>query len=186
MATIRLWLFRGLAIIAAVLMLVSVKMPWWTADVSTEASTPSGVTAFTVSLYQYGIPSSMGASFYSTDVTPFFQTILAWVYIGVSIGLILLSTWLKGKKGKWLLGGIGLVYVAYAVIALVLITIRTKDYGISLQGHTYVEQYLASIDTGLHLGYYLTYASGLACIVLAVFRDRILGKGKLNALKTGN
>ena len=100
MSSIRVWLFRGLVAIAAGLMITSAIMPWWIAEVwpETEVESP-----FTIEVYQYGIPRAQGTEYISTDITPFYQTVLAWVYLAASAGLILFSTWLKGRKGQFLI-----------------------------------------------------------------------------------
>ena len=176
MVTLREWLFRVLVLATAGLMLVSVILPWWTAEVNSEASTPSGITSFTVNLYQYGIPKGFGASFFILDVTPRYQTVVALSYIGVSICFMLLSTWSRRRQSRWLLGGIGLGYIAYCVATLVLISIRVKNYDISIQGNTYLDQMLAHVNTKFQTGYYLAYGAGFLCIILAGLKEVILGK----------
>ena len=107
---------------------------------------------------------------------------LAWVYLAASAGLILFSTWLKGRKGQFLLGGIGAIYIAYAAIAVfIVIANRIADFGVPLQGQAvYFDQVFVLIDTRLLFGYNLTYAAGGMCIVLALLRDTIIGKPKLS------
>ena len=111
----------------------------------------------------------------------FYQTVLALVYIAVSVGLMLFSTWLRGKNGRWLLGGIGLSYIAYAAIAIfVVVANRTADLGISLTGwsstpHQNAVEVTVSYFASLEMGYYLAYAAGGVCIALALLRNRIAG-----------
>ena len=103
---------------------------------------------------------------------------IAWIFLAASVGLILYSTWLKGRKGEWLLGGVGLIYIAYAVIFIVWVAIRTGDFDISLQGWSTIEreEQAVSAFASLQPEYYLTYASGLTCIALALLRNKIVGK----------
>ncbi len=179
MSSIRVWLFRGLVAIAAGLMVTSAIMPWWIAEVLPETET---VSPFTIEVYQYGIPRAQGSEYISTDITPFYQTVLAWVYLAASAGLILFSTWLKGRKGQFLLGGIGAIYIAYAAIAVfIVIANRSADFGVPLQGQAvYFDQVFVLIDTRLLFGYNLTYAAGGMCIALALLRNIIVGKPKLS------
>ena len=181
MSNFRVWLFRGLVAAAAGLMVTSVIMPWWTANILTPRVGPEP-EILVINIYQYGIPRSPSAGYWATDVTPFYQTVLAWIYIAASVGLILFSTWLKGRKGQFLLGGVGLIYIAYAAIAaFVVIAGRTGDFGISLQGLSAFKHQgheLIAIAS-LRFGYYLAYASALTCIALALFRDTIVGRAKL-------
>ena len=185
----RVWLFRSLVAVAAGLMLVSFIMPWWTAnlDVMAEIKDP-------IRIYGHGLQHNLVElrQYIETDETPFYQTVLAWVFIAASVGLILFSIWLKGKKGRWLMGGIGLIYIAYVAIAVfVVISGRLGELGIQLQGPTFVPGYLhpeamtggvpygANMHTTLRFGYYLAYIAGGMCIVLALLRNIITGRPKL-------
>ena len=114
----RVWLFRGLVAAAAGLMMVSFIMPWWTAnlDVVAEFKDP-------IRIYGHGLQHDLVdlREYIIQDETPFYQTVLAWVFVAVSAGLILLSSWLKGRKGSWLLGGIGLIFISYTAIAVFVV-----------------------------------------------------------------
>lgn len=174
MSSFRLCLFRGLVAVATGLMVTSFIGPWWTTDIKHEIV---GFVA-TVNIYPYGIPSTEAASqLWAADITPLYQTVLAWAYLGISVGLILYSTRLRGRKGRWLLGGIGLSYIAYAAIAVIWIAIRTGDFGISLQGHSSIVHPggVGDAYAGLQSGYYLALAVGVICVGLAIARDRITG-----------
>lgn len=180
MYLLRLWLFRILVLAAAALMLTSAILPWWTAHIevmSEQAIREVGEVSFTVELYQHGIPDNPAREYFRADITPSYQITLAWVYMGVSVGLIALSAFLKGKKGRWLLSIAGLVYIAYAVIAIFLIINRTGFYQIPVQGIMVGEMDDYTIETSFHIGYYLAYVSGIACLVLALLRDKILMRG---------
>lgn len=184
MDSFRLWLFRGLVAIAAGVMVISFTMPWWTANLAEVPIEDS------IRVYGYGFFHELAGVYLYPDIplegylnpyeTPFYQTVLAWVYLAASVGLILFSTWLKGRKGGWLLGGIGLVYIAYATIAAIQVAIGSGNLDISLQGVSFIpprEQYV-EVYASLRLGYYLAYAAGGLCIALALFRNRITGKLK--------
>ncbi len=177
MAFLRAWLFRVLVLAAAAIMLLSAVMVWWTSSTEILAHAHSGIDAFTVSLYQHGIPDNFAREYFRADITPSYQVTLAWVYMGVSIALILLSMFLKGRKGRWLLGITGTVYIIYAVVALFLIIDRTGFYSVPLQGEVFTEGESIT-QTGFHPGYYLAYASGLLCLILALLRDKILVKNE--------
>ena len=181
----RVWLLRGLVAVAVGLMITSAIMPWWICTITIpyeEISKP-----LHIEIYQYGLQHDLVQlrDHIEADETPFYQTVLAWVYIAASVGLILYSTWLKGRKGKWLLGGIGFSYIAYAAIAVIWIAIRTGDFGIKLlglssqsyEGTVYVS---VSHNASLEPGYYLAYAAGLLCIALALLGNKITGRPKLN------
>lgn len=177
MGSWRLWLFRGLVAIIAGLMIASFIMPWWIADFG---------GGHTVNIYGYGLSHNLEelASYVAGDITPFYQTVLAWIYLTASVGLILFSTWLRGRKGQLLLGGIGLIHIAYVAIAVfVVISGRLADFDISLQGWSTLGESImtASVYTTLRFGYYLTYVAGGMCIALALLRDIIVGRPNLSA-----
>ncbi len=182
MSSFRVWLFRVLVAIAASLMIASFIMPWWIAEITHDIMV--GLHGI-IEVYSYGLSHNLVefADYVAADETPFYQTVLAWVYLAVSAGLILLSTWLKGRKGRWLLGGTGLIYIAYAAIAaFIVIANRTGDFGILLQGWSTMkggggfEQHTVNVFTSLQFGHYLAYAAGGLCITLALLRDTIVGK----------
>ena len=172
----RLWLFRSLVAIAVGLMIASFIMPWWTANVFA----PNNVNIpDAIRIYGHGLQHDLIQlrEYVEADETPIEQTVLAWVYMAVSAGLIMFSTWLKGGKGRWLLGGLGLIYIAYAAIAaFVVISGRLGDWGFSLQGWSYLEEIDAGINASLRFGYYLSYIAGGLCIILALLRGIIAGR----------
>lgn len=171
----RVWLFRTLVAAAAGLMVTSAIMPWWVAKISAITND------YTVTVYQYGIPYSSGASEWRADLTPGYQLALGHIYIAVSIGLLLFSTWIKGARGRWLLGGVGLIYIVYASIAIVWCAVRAQHYGILLQGYSLLfteEKTQAPVyaNAAIQLGYYLALVSGFVLIILALLRNLIAGK----------
>ena len=175
MVTIRLWLFRILVFAAAAVMLISAIMPWWKTSVEILANAPSGISYFEVLLYQYGIPDNFAREYFRQDITPSYQVTLAWVYMGASIALILLSAFLKGKKDRWLLGITGSVYIIYAIACIIIMIGRTSAYDVPLQGEVFIEGQSLK-QTGFQVGYYLAYTAGLACVLLAVLRNKITGR----------
>jgi hypothetical protein len=166
--------------LAAVLMMVSFAMPWWSVHIS-EVPFKDAVT-----IYGYGFRHNLVElrTYVVGDETPLYQTVLAWVYVALSAVLMLFSTWLKGAKGRILLGCIGLSYIAYAVVAIFVVTAgRIADFNISLLGSSsmiyhYVIDVVVGYDAGLRPGYYLAYAAGGMCLLLAVVRNFITGSAK--------
>lgn len=177
----RIWLSRVLVFASIVLMIVSFTMPWWTAVFTGQHGVVTTVSAGTINIYGWGLRHNLIqlASYVQADVTPFYQTVLAWIYLGMSAGLAILSTWLRGIKGTLLLGGIGLIYIIYVIIAVFnVISNRVEDFSIPLQGATakFVEQNFVFIETSLQPGYYLVYAAGGLLILLALLRFIIIDK----------
>ncbi len=172
------WIFFFLVISIAILMLVSFSMSWWTAYIS-----EARISGASVQIYGYGLRHSLNqlSLYIAEDETPVYQTVLAWIYLAVNIGLILASSVLKDWKGKWLLASVGIAYIAYAAVAVfVVIANRIEELGVSLQGWSTLSTRqgywgTVSIFSSLQFGYYLAYITGLLCIVLALFRNRIKG-----------
>jgi hypothetical protein len=171
----RTWIFRILVAAAVVLMLVSFSMPWWTTD----GTASSG--SFFIRIYGHGLQHNMDQlqEYIAADETPAYQTALAWVYVGVSSAIALLAAWLKGKKSMFLLGVVGLGYIAYALAAVFMVVKnRLADSGIALQGVTdtgLYKQLGMSFDSGITTGFYLALAAGAAFIVLALLSKVIRG-----------
>jgi hypothetical protein len=179
MAKRRVWFFRGLVAIAAALMVVSVIMPWWTCIIEHSQYGYQG----TITIYQYGIPNAPLEI--AGDITPLYQTLLALTYIMVSVGLMIWSTRLETRKGQLLLGGIGLSFIVYAAVAaFVVIAQRVADFGGVLQGYSEIRavayQEPVIITTSLRFGYYLAYAAGGMCLVLALLQNVILDRPRIN------
>lgn len=180
----RPWLFRILVVVAAGLMVISFAMPWWTASIDHVSRGRVGE----IEIYAHGLRHTLVqyASWMANDETPFYQTVIAWVYLAASVGLMFYSTWLKGKKGQLLLGGVGLIYIAYAVIAIfVVIGNRTPDFGVSLEGWSQLkvvteefEEEWVDVRSSLPLGSFLAYAAGGMCIALALLRGIIVAGPK--------
>ncbi len=175
----RIWIFRMLVIASSALMISSFYMPWWIAVFTKGLSSSTG----SVDIYGWGLSHSLTllAGYVTEDVTPLYQSIIAWVYMGISVCLALGSTWLKSKKGQLILGGIGAVYMLYTAIAVfVVISNRIAYDHIPLQGSTVItlqnQMDFITVESGLCPGYYLAYAAGGLLIVLALIRGMIAGK----------
>ncbi len=176
----RAWLFRTFLIAIIMLMFVSFAKPWWTTDIDV-------LTNEAIKIYGFGIPSVLGdlSNYIQTDKTPFYQIVIAWIYLVSSMAIALMSTWVKGIRGKLMLGGVGLAYLLYALVAIfVVVSNRLDDFNIPLQGTTLLtmEYFNVSIVSNLRFSFYLACASGILFIILAFFRDSITGEkiGKNN------
>ena len=174
----RVWLYRSLVLIAAALVVVSFAMPWWTVDVKISGSHTG------VQIYGYGLRHNlMNLRMYiAADETPAYQTALAWGFAGLISVLALLSAFIKGWRGRLLLGGAGLAYAAYATVAVfVVVANRVPDFNVAFTGwstDTYAD--IQTIDvtyfSSIGAGYYLASAAGGLCLVLALARGLISGR----------
>ena len=109
-------------------MIASFVMPWWKCTVNSGNH---------ILIYGWGLRHNLVelASSLADDVTPFYQTALAWVYLALSVLIVLLSLQLKGKRSVLLTAFIGLGYITYAAVAgFAVIAPRVAEFDIDLQG----------------------------------------------------
>jgi hypothetical protein len=176
-----IWIFRLLVVIGCGLMLVSFGLPWWQAsrlDVRSYTGNISVTNAITI--YGFGLRHNLVqlASYLTSDLTPLYQTILAWSYIVVSICLALASTWLGRIKGTLLLGFTGIGYIAYVVIAgNVIISNRLTGLGFAAQGVSTTSSAgaIITMQAEFTAGYYIALAAGGLLFTLAMLRYLIKG-----------
>lgn len=182
MNSVRAWVFRALVLIAAAAMVVSFVKPWWSCRIHSvweEQELDKDLEIFAwgfrpdvITLKQY----------VAGDVTPLSMVRLAWGYLAVSVLLAVGSTWLKDNKGRWLLALVGLVYIVYAVAGILWIRQRTWErFGIKLHGYTYLyDTGGIDINARVLLGYYLAPISGILFVLLALLRNVIVGKSRID------
>lgn len=197
MSSIRIWLFRGLVVVAAVLMIISFILPWWGMDILALGEDVVIIHPFGLShsFEEYAVYIGEYESFIEGAEMPVWFAPLMWTYLGACVAALLYGSWigekevkigkLKFKWAKLLMGGVGLSYIIVAVVAVILAAIRTGDfYGVSLLGYTWVE-IQHPIESGvvgsLQPGYFMAHGVGLLCIALALLRDKIIGKPKPSA-----
>ncbi len=174
----RLWLFGILVAIAAGLMIAAFALPWWTGDVTSIFEDEP------VNIYGWGLPEP-GIELYqlhlATDITPAWQTQLAWAYVGVSVIAALVSTVLKGVKGQMLLGLVGIGLLAYALIAVFFVISgrlgELGEAGLVLQGTSvYANEYgVVTVDASLRFWFYLACITGILFNILSFLKPRITG-----------
>jgi hypothetical protein len=173
-----LWekLYYGLCLIVSILMIVSFSLPWWSCTIQ--------ATKW-VKIYGWGLTHNLVdlASSIAQDITPVYQIILAWVYLAVCVGIIALSAWKLNKKNNYLsilmLVIAGASYIAYAAIAgFMVIANRVEIFGINLTGQTLIKvnSWMTVINSKFDIGFYLAFAAGFLCMLLAVFRFFVAGK----------
>ncbi len=188
MSRARVWLLRSLVIVGAGLMLLSWFLPWWGCRVP-----PEYFVKDVVVIHPWGLEQNLGpyAQYIYGSEMPVWFAPLAWIYLGICIALLLFSLLAKEKAvslGKFkfslpqvLIGGVGLSYIVVVVIAVIVIAIRAGDFfDTPLQGHIFIDLGEAGLVVGawtsLRLGYWLACAVGPFCVVLALLRDKIIGK----------
>jgi hypothetical protein len=159
----RKWIIRGLTVAAAISMIVSFSLVWWTADFG------SGQT---VQIFGWGLRDNLPvqlAAYITAERTPVYQTVIAWVYLSLSVIMILISAFIQGKKRAILLGIAGTGYIIYALVAVfVVISNKISEFNVPLQGIVRPSA-LVSIHTSIYPGFYLACFTGAAYILLALF-----------------
>ena len=165
----RIWIYRILVVIACGLMLVSFLLPWWSTGMVVQGFSRQDNA---IQVFGYGLKHQLNQlePYILDDVTPFYQNVLAFVYLGVSLAAAAGSILIKGRKGAFLLLLCGLGYLAYMLAAT--ITQRLGDFGIAMQGWSTISNQVrkVSFESSLGLGYYLAYASSILLTALATLR----------------
>jgi hypothetical protein len=173
----RAWVFRIIVAAMAGLIIYSFFTPWWTINVQIDPD--SGAlpqVPDVVRIYAYGLRSELtqNENMVEPFLTPPYQTVAAYVFLGVSLLLILFSTWLRGVKGQLLLGISGLVYIGYGLgFFLMLKKGLDSMSGIvwPMQGQFYIQASLITTDLKPALAY-LVIAGG-ALVLLALLRPAV-------------
>ncbi len=172
-----IWIYRGLILIACALFFISFVMPWWSTHITIQGFAQQ---LNAVQIFGYGLKHTLlqYKVYILDDETPLWQTILAFLYMIVSLVLVNASTWIKNKKGFWLLFICGLGYIIYILAATYIISQRLDTFGLILQGETRVSFNVRNVtfQSALRPGYYLAFASGVILVILAFLRDAFMKK----------
>ncbi len=184
MKNTRVWLFRFFILVIIALMFVSWFLPWWLCDIP--------AAQLWVEVHPWGLEHNLGiySSYIEGSDMPAFFAPLMWAYLSLAVLALLLSLVIKDKQIKlwkikanlpsFIIGLVGFSYIVVAITAAVVISIRTADfYGTKLIGHTVVDltyPLISDAYSSLQLGYWLVCGTGLLCMVLALFRKKIIGE----------
>jgi hypothetical protein len=161
-----IWLFRFITLLACISVIYSFTRPWWICYFGV------GKGNF-ISIYGWGLRENLKSlsSFVANDVTPQWQINVAWVTIGISCILALLSTWIKKLGGVLLMGLTGAGLIAYPIVTIhIVIAHRLLFFKIALQGPSTV-QGMVQVSAHLTNWHYLTLIGGALLIILALFRQ---------------
>ncbi len=126
---------------------------------------------------------------------PGFFAPLMWAYLVVAVAVLLVSLFLKERTLKvknfafslprFLVFAVGASYIIFALVFLVYAYIRVSTLGVEFLGISYVtipEFHLgAESISDFEPGFKVACFVGPLCVVLALLRDKIIGKPKLNA-----
>jgi hypothetical protein len=172
----KIWLYRILVVLGCGLMVVSFALPWWQAgQFDAQSYTAKTSVSDAITIYGFGLRHNLVQleTYISSDETPLYQSVLAWGYIVVSVVLALASTYIKGLKGRLLLGVVGIGYIAYALAAIfMVISNRLATYGFALKGSSTVVKSgaIITMQADVTSGYYLACATGIFLVILSLLR----------------
>ncbi len=180
----RAWLFRGLILIAAGLMVLTWFMPWWEANVVI-------LQGANVVIHPWGLTNTL--DFFVTyidgaDMPGWFKYVM-FAYLIIAVIALLSSAFLKNKTVKILrfkftlpqlvILIVGISYIVVLVTAAIFAAIRTGDFwGMHLLGKTLIviNDLESEVIAGFLPGYYVAYAAGILMVILALLRNKITGK----------
>lgn len=191
----RAWLFRFLVLAIGALLVVTWFMPWWVCHVE---SNEAGI--HDVAIHPYGLDPGGLEGYFSLmpkggkEVeVPGFLPPLMWTYLGLVILALLLGILFKEKNirllgkelniSRWLIGIVGFSYIAVVVIAVVFTMSKLEPLGIPFSGTAMVNigkfamwDIIFDAESSLKIGYWLACAVGPLLIILALLRNRIMGR----------
>ena len=193
----RVWLFRILIVIATASLVAAWFMPWWSASIK---DIPA--YKYPISIYPYGLDAHLMWEYLTImpeggaeAEMPAFFTPVMWLYFGLVVAALLIAAWLVNKDrnislfrrkfnlSKFLMIVVGLSYMVVCGLAVIVASMRLGDIGINLVGYTFVNlgHYAVwtletSVDAYLRFGYWLACGVGPFLIILALLRNRIVGR----------
>lgn len=185
-SSLRTWLFRGLLLVGAGLMLVSWFTPWWGAKVSDLLGDDHMV------MRPWGVEViEMVATYVDSSLIsmPAFFAPLMWLYFGLCMMALLVSLFVEKKiaLGRFklslaqvLIVAVGITYLIAPVAAFFIAQMKSGDAGVQFIGSTVLYNPMTGNNTtltgALKPGYWLAVATGPFLVVLALLRNIIIGR----------
>ncbi len=194
MSSTRAWLFRVLVLASGGLLAYSWFTPWWSAYVRELGGRDHIVIMpwiLDVDKDKLGMFMDLVTGY---DLPVWFFPAM-WAYLGIVIAALLFSLFAKDKvikvwKGTFnlpslIIGIAGFSYIVVAITMVIVTTIMIGDaLGMKFIGVTsiYVEGVTQEgggqgfVVADLQLGYWLAWGAGTLLIILALLRNKIIGK----------
>ena len=179
----RAWLFRGLVLIAAGLMVFTWFMPWWEANVVI-------LEGANVVIHPWGLTNTLDffvSYIEGADMPGWFKYVM-FAYLAIAVIALFSSMFLKNKTVKILrlkftlpqliILIVGISYIVVLVTAAIFAAIRTGDFwGMHLLGNTLIiiNDLESDVIAGFLPGYYLAYFTGIFMVIISLLRNKITG-----------
>jgi hypothetical protein len=178
--------FGVLTLAGTGLFLYSWFQPWWQAYIVALNEVAAVIRPWGLVSY---MPQEYSKWLVGAEMPSWFAPAM-WLYLAGSMGILVYSLFagddwfrlgrFKVSIQKALIGVIGLSYIIFVVVCVVTIAIRASDfYGATVMGSVFVsmsDHEMSNVDTTLLSGYWVAAAVGPLLVVLALFREKILGK----------
>ena len=196
MREVRAWIFRGLVLVATGLLLYSWFLPLWGLDIAMLRPDAVIVRPWGEELFL----DNWAAQFNIPTMPDVFAPLM-WTYLVISV-VLLLSSLVVGEKTfslgrlrlslpQAIIGGVGFVHLIFAAVIPIMITIKLGQFQLAgvttpLQGTVTFnlgDPYVSEATSSLRLGYWLAWGVGTFLVVLALLRNKIIGRG--TATKSG-
>jgi hypothetical protein len=197
MNTARLWIFRALVLIGAAAFVFSFFQPWWIAHCE---SAVAGI--HDVVVHPFGLDGGGLEGYFKllpgggVEVSvPTFLLIIVWVFFGVACAALLMSMIfnkaalpLFGKKlniSRWAVGLVGLVYIIVIVAGMIFAYTKIAALNMPFIGNAWVDvgefamwHIELDVTASLGIGLFVAVATGIYLLVLALLRNKIIGKSE--------
>lgn len=189
MSNTKVWLYRGLVVAGAAVMLVSWFLPWWTINIE-----ELGNDMVQIRPWGLEVDQRMGSFevLIKGAAMPEWFAPFMWAYLGLCMVALMVALFVPGKElgvgkiklklSQLLVGGVGFSYIVAGIVAAVYASMRLASfYNTPLQGRVFVdlgEAMHTYAQSSLLVGYYLIYGAGLGLLALALFRNKITGETK--------
>jgi hypothetical protein len=196
MNTARVWIFRALVLIGAAGFVYSFFQPWWIAHCE---STVAGI--HDVVIHPYGLDAGGLEGYFtllpdpSVVEVPQLLIIVIWIFFGATLAAMLLGIIFNkatlpvfGKRlnvSRWTVGVVGLIYIVVCVAAMLFAMPKIAALGMPFVGDAWVHlgdfamwKIELDVTAWIPFGYWLAIGTGVYLIVIALLRNKIVGKSE--------
>ncbi len=183
MGNAKVWLFRALIVIGLAMLVGTWLSSWWSMDISRLGNS-------VVNIYPTGLQHKLTPEYFvlahgAADMPAWF-TPFAWCFLAALVVGLVLSMWLKGIWGRLLLAAVGFGQFCTPIGMLIVAGLKLTSAGMPLQGDSYYTAggyYETAISTSLQPAWFVALGVGVYIMLLALLRERIIGKPKSAAPK---